>query len=181
MPAIGPVRAAVERAPVPGILAPLEPPLDACRTADVAFRQSPEHGDIVPLIDQFQHKGGRRTAVGEKEDMASGLRDGDIQQAPLLGVRMPFGLRENQIEERIIRDLGWKAVSARAHSEHHDVIGLEPFRAVRGHVGELQLGMFSCQTRNILWPRVPVPAQQQDGRCPVITGCVGRDPAQCLP
>ena len=72
VPAIGPVRAAVEDAPVPLALASLEPSLNAYRAGDVAIRRPAEDGDVVSPVDQFHGKGRSRTALGKQEDAASG-------------------------------------------------------------------------------------------------------------
>ncbi len=89
--AIWPIRAAVEGASVPGVFAPLQAPFDTPWAGYVAFRQPPEDSDVVPVIDQFQNEGRRRIAIRKQEDTALGASDGDVEQAALLGVRMPFG------------------------------------------------------------------------------------------
>ena len=91
-----------KRCPRPLALASLEPSLDAYRAGDVAIRRPAEDGDVVSPVDQFHGKGRSRTALGKQEDAASGAGDGDIEQASLLGIRVPFGHREDQIEQRVV-------------------------------------------------------------------------------
>ena len=139
--AIGPIRAAIEIASVPGVFALLQAPLDTLWTGHVVFRQSSEDSDVVPVVDQFQHEGRGRIAIRKKEDAVLGARDGDVEQASLLGIRVRLGRRENQIEERVVGDLRGKSVSSDAEPEHDDVIGFKPFRAVHGHIGDAEAGV----------------------------------------
>ena len=179
--AIRPIRATIEGASVPGALASLKTTRDAPWTGYIVLRQPPEDGDVVPVIDQFQDKGRWRAAVRKKEDTTLGAGDGYIEQPPLLGVRMPFRRRKNKIEKWIVGELRGEPMFSRGESEHHDVIGLKPFRGVHGHVGEAEAWILFWQTGHVRWPCVPVPAQQQDGRCPVILASVDSNLVERLP
>ena len=88
---IGKIRATVEGAFVSRVFTSLEASVNALWTGYIALRQSPEDGDVVPVIDQFHDKGRRRGAACNKEDPPLGTGDSDIEQAPFLGIRIPFG------------------------------------------------------------------------------------------
>ena len=136
-------------------------PPDACRTLHALVRQPPEDGDQAVPLDQFHHKGRRRAAVRQQEDMASRPGQGDIEQTPLLGIGVLLRRREDKVEQRVVGDLCRKPVSSRAQAQHHDEVRLKPFRTMRGRVSELKVRMPPGKTGKVSRPHLLVPAQQQ--------------------
>ena len=98
VPAVRPVRAAVEGALVAHILTTNQMSLDACRARHILLRQPPEDRDVVVAVNQFLHEDRRQTAFRQNEDVASRPGQGDIEKAPLLGIGMSLRCRKDQIK-----------------------------------------------------------------------------------
>ena len=139
-----------------------EPSLDAERAGDVAFRRPTENGHVVPVPGQFPGERGRRSGLDKQEDVAPGAGDGDIEETALLSVRILFGRREHQVKQRIVFDLGRKAVLPGTQAEQDDVVGFESLGPMHRPVVEPQTGIALGQRGPVLRQRVPVSAQYQD-------------------
>ena len=66
-------------------------------------------------------------AIGRQKGAPPSASDGDMEETPLLGMRTPFGRRENRIERRSSVISAGKPYVPEHRSKHDDVIGLAPF------------------------------------------------------
>ena len=143
--AVRPVRAAVECAPVAGVLAAHQASFDAPGTGRILLRRTPEDGDPAVPLDQLLDEWRRGAPVGEKENLASGPGHGDVEKTPLFGIRMFIRRGKSQFEKRVVGDLRRKALSSRAQAEDHRIVGFESLGAVYGHIGQPQTRVLACQ------------------------------------
>ena len=151
---------------------------DAPGTGRFLLRRRPEDDDVAAPLDQLLNEGRRGATVGEKVDPASGPGHGDVEKAPLLGVRMFVRRRENEIEKGVVGDLRREPVSPRAQAEDHRIVGFEALGAVYGHEGQPQAGIAAGQAGQVGRLRVPVASQQQHARRLLARLGVRRDPVE---
>jgi len=69
-------------------------------------------------------------------DAVSGACQGNVEEAAFLGVGVPFRLRQDQAEKRVVR--AFRGEAACFQPQEDDVVGLEPLRTVYGLERNLQ-------------------------------------------
>ena len=149
VPAVRPVRAAVEDAPAAGVLAAHQASFDAPGTGGILLRRTPEDGDAAVPLDQLLDEWRRGAPVGEKENLASCPGHGDVEKTPLFRIWMFIRRGENEIEKRVVGDLRGKAMPPRAQAEDHRIVGFESLGAVYGLEGQPQTRVLACQAGQV--------------------------------
>lgn len=119
-------------------------------------------GFVFGAGKNFPDKGRGFFPVGQDRDGCAGTGKRDIEKAALFGVGIVFRFRQNQIQQRIIDDLGREAHNVRDGLQDNDVIGLKSFRRVDRHKFDGEFRKGGCEGAELLRACVAIAAEQQN-------------------
>jgi len=86
------------------------------------------------------------------------------EEPPLLRVGERLGIRENEVEERIVHNLAGKAEPTALHAQQYDEVSLETLRRVHGAKAEVEPFSLGHEASQMAGPKVPISTEQHH-RC----------------
>jgi hypothetical protein len=107
------------------------------------------HEPLILWPFQLFNESGPAIFLGHKVNAAARPGECDIQESALFGVGKAAVGRQDQVHHRIICYFGRKAVPARMHIQHHDIIGFQPFGRVDRARLELEGPELGAQLRKV--------------------------------
>jgi hypothetical protein len=90
-------------------------------------------GFVILIGNKVPYEDGWPVPFGKERYGFSCSSECNIKEPSFFGVVERLRLRKHQVEQRIIRDLGWKTQTPCDRAQDNHVIGFKPLRSVDGH------------------------------------------------